>query len=141
MKKLLPVTLILIFLLSCEDQNFVDHEAFPMLSLEDIKREYATADSLNRLEDKGDFNHETIILGIDERNNQTIIRTPATRGFGCIIYDDYLTILYLNCDSACCETRGFWLIDYMGFAGTPSPVGCAPDTTQQIFESECDCEN
>lgn len=116
-------------------------EATRLLSVEDIKREYEIADSLNRIEDRSQLNFETVVLGIDKRNNQVIIRTPVDRGFGCLLFSDYFTLMYVNCDSVCCENNGFWLVDYVGFAGFRSPVGCAPDTTQQHFEDDCDCGN
>ena len=140
MQKNLLVILILFFFVGCEENTIQDTEPFAILSLEDIKREYAIADSLNLLEDRSGLNLETVVLGIDARNNQTIIRTPLNRGFGCLLFSDYFTILYLNCDSMCCTTTGFWEVDYVGFAGRYSAVGCAPDTVR-TDRNDCGCTN
>ena len=141
MIKKLAAGFLLIFLFACTENDFENTEPIPLLSLEQIKREYFIADSLNLLHDRSHLNFETVILGIDKRNNQTIIRTPVNRGFGCLMYPDFFTILYLNCDSVCCVKNGYWLVDYVGIAGMRSPVGCAPDTTQQNFEGGCNCGN
>ena len=134
--------IILIFLFAgCEERLIDTSTSLPLLTLDDIKNEYIIADSLNKLEDRSSLIFKTRILGIDSRNNQTIIRTPINRGFGCLMFEDYFTILYLNCDSVCCEENGFWLVDYVGFAGFRTPVGCAPDTIQNEVYKGCECEN
>ena len=116
-----------ILLFACDD--VIDNpDNLKILSLNDIKREYTIADSLNNLEDRSKLETTTVILGIDERNGRYLIRTCLNRGFGCLMFTDYYTILYQDCDSVCCEKNGNWLVDYVGFAGARSPVGCEPDT-------------
>lgn len=116
-----------ILLFGCSDEiENPDH--LKMLSLNDIIHEYTIADSLNKIEDWNTLDTETKILGIDKRNGQVIVRECRTRGFGCLLYTNFYTILYQDCDSLCCEKNGNWLVDYVGFAGARSPVGCEPDT-------------
>jgi len=139
MVKFLLFIVLLFLLLGCEKDIPDSPDTSPLLTLDDIKREFAIADSLNHLDDRSYLNFETTVLGIDSRNNQTIIRTPMDRGFGCILFQNYFTILYLNCDSVCCENNGVWIIDHFGFAGFPKSVGCAPDTVRTDFG--CGCGN
>ena len=139
MKSAFYTILIFILLTGCNESLDMESDFTRILSLEDIKREYLIADSLNLLDDRSNLDFETKILGIDKRNGQVIIRTCLNRGFGCLLYSDFYTILYINCDSVCCETNGFWLVDYVGIAGQPSPVGCAPDTVQSTISTDCGC--
>ena len=142
MKQFISAILFFLLLNACSESIETDfQEPLKKLSLEEIKREYAIADSLNRLKDRSHLNFETIILGIDSRNNQTIIRTALNRSFGCLMFTDYFTILYLNCDSVCCEKNGFWEVDFAGIAGIRTPVGCAPDTLTQGENTDCGCIN
>jgi hypothetical protein len=122
--------LFLILITGCnEEPGFADD--VPLLTLDEIKQEYYIADSLNRLEDRSNIDTSTITLGVDKRNGKVVIRTCQTRGFGCLLFTDYYTIKYQDCDSVCCEKNdGIWLVDYVGFAGTRSVVGCVPDTIQ-----------
>jgi hypothetical protein len=122
--------LFLILITGCnEEPDFADDVR--LLTLDDIKQEYYTADSLNRLEDRSNIDSSTITLGVDKRNGKVVIRTCGTRSFGCLLFTDYYTIKYQDCDSICCEKNGgIWLVDYAGFAGTRSVVGCVPDTIQ-----------
>jgi len=127
MRRILIFLLFIILTHACDDE--IDNpENLKLLSLEDIKREYAIADSLNRLKYRSDIDTGTIVLGIDERNGKYLIRTCLNRGFGCLMFSDYFTILYEDCDSVCCVRNGNWLVDYVGIAGARSPVGCEPDT-------------
>ncbi len=120
----------LILIIGCNENEEFDSN-FPVLSLEDIKKEYQIADSLNSLEDRSNINTSTIILGVDRRNGKIIIRSCEDRGFGCLLFSDYYTIKYEDCDSVCCERNdGYWMVDYVGFAGSRSVVGCVPDTLQ-----------
>jgi len=122
--------LIFILIAGCKENDEFD-STLRLLSLEDIKREYQIADSLNNLEDRSEIDTSTIILGIDKRNGNVITRSCENRGFGCLLFTDFYTIKYQNCDSVCCErSEGYWLVDYVGFAGTRSVVGCVPDTLQ-----------
>lgn len=120
---------IFIGLFSCSDNEPHLPDGVRILSIEDIKREYAIADSLNYMKDRTNIDTATIILGIDERNGRYIERVCMDRGFGCILFSDFYTILYQNCDSFCCKRSGRWIIDSWGIAGFSSPVGCEPDTT------------
>uniref|UniRef100_UPI003217380F hypothetical protein n=1 Tax=uncultured Draconibacterium sp. TaxID=1573823 RepID=UPI003217380F len=132
MKKLILLP-VLLFLFACTEENTINYPVGTrFLSLDGIKHEYAIADSLNRLSDKSKIDTTTIRLGVDERNGKMLIRTCQTRSFGCLLFSIFYTILYENCDSVCCEKNGNWLVDYAGFAGIPSPVGCEPDTTNTL---------
>lgn len=137
MVKFFTFIVLLFLILGCEKDIPEPPDSLTLLTLDDIKREFAIADSLNNLEDRSNLDFETTILGIDSRNNQTIIRTPIDRGFGCLLFQNYFTILYLNCDSVCCENNGIWIIDCVGFAGIPTSVGCAPDTLRTDFGCGC----
>ena len=127
MRQTLILLLSFILFPGCSDE-IENPDNLKLLSLDNIKREYAIADSLNKLEDRSNLDTTTIILGIDKRNGKYIIRTCLNRGFGCLMFTNYYTILYQNCDSVCCTKNGNWLVDYVGFVGARSPVGCEPDT-------------
>ena len=101
-KSLLAIVAALL-LISCQDE-FKNPDNLKLLSLEEIKKEYIKADSLNNLEDRSNIDTTSIILGIDERNGKVLIRTCQSRGFGCLLFNNYYTILYQNCDSVCCES-------------------------------------
>ncbi|RIJ49290.1 hypothetical protein D1614_07010 [Maribellus luteus] len=128
MYKLLYVLFPALLMISC-DHEIENPNNLKLLGLDDIKREYQIADSLNYLPDRSNIDTTTLILGMDERNGKVVIRSCQTRGFGCILVTNYYTILYQDCDSICCKKNGNWLVDYVGFAGFRSPVGCEPDTT------------
>ena len=88
MRQILILLLFIVLTNACNDE--IDNpDNLKLLSLEDIKREYAIADSLNRLEDRNNIDTATIVLGIDERNGKYLIRTCLHRGFGCLMYTDY----------------------------------------------------
>lgn len=127
MKQIL-CSIILIAFFSCTDDEPYFQDDARILTIQDIKREYAIADSLNYMDDRSNIDTTTIILGIDERNGRYIQRVCIDRGFGCLIFSDFYTLLYQDCDSICCEGDGNWLIDSWGFAGFPGRVGCEPDT-------------
>ncbi len=120
--------LISILIFGCNDNLDIDRH-IRMLTLDDIKREYCIADSLNNLKDRSNTDTATVILGVDKRNGEVVVRTCQTRGFGCLLFTDFFTIKYQDCDSVCCKRNdGYWLVDYVGFAGSRSVVGCVPDT-------------
>ena len=129
MRHISIVLFISVLLLACNDE--IDNpDNLRILSVNDIKQEYYTADSLNNLEDRSNIDTSTLVLGIDGRNGKYVIRTCLDRGFGCLLFSDYHTILYQDCDSVSCENNGNWVVDYVGIAGSPSSVGCEPDTIQ-----------
>ena len=129
MKPLFLLFAVIILFTGCFENQDAGTEHLRELTLADIKREYVIADSLNRLADKSDVDMGTKILGVDRRNGQIIVRTCGPRGFGCYLFTNYFTLEYLDCDSLQCNDKGgIWLIDYVGIAGTPSVVGCIPDT-------------
>ena len=130
MRHLYRIIFFLILISGCNKNNDFDSDVH-ILTLDDIKREYEIADSLNYLDDRSNIDTSTVILGVDKRNGKIIIRTCRTRGFGCMLFPEYFTLEYLNCDSVCCEKNsGYWQVDYVGIAGSRSVVGCVPDTLQ-----------
>jgi hypothetical protein len=130
MKKLAFVFIILVSFVACEKgEEFDNIKGLERLSVDDIIQAYHTADSLNGLKDKTWFVYDTDTLGYDARNNKIVGMICGMRSFGCLLFSHYYTVLYLNCDSLSCEKNGgFNITDYVGFAGTPHYVGCAPDT-------------
>ena len=129
MRQISILILFPILLFACSDKIENPYN-LKLLSVRDIIREYAIADSLNKLDDRNNIDTEPVILGIDERNGKQLIRTCINRGFGCLLFSDYYTILYQDCDSSCCEKSGNLLIDYAGIVGARTIVGCEPDTTK-----------
>lgn len=102
------------------------------MSLSDIKSAYAKVEFLNQLLQNGEDTDEPDVefLGVDARNGLPINQKLTDRCGGCILYLQYELILEGINEDECAGQDKVSIIDYCGIVGTPTYMGCQPDTTE-----------
>ena len=133
------VVLISVVLFSC-DKDDVDWNKMRYLELAEIQQEYTIVDSLNNIEDRSQFETDTLTIGVDERNGRIIVRTCGPRSIECIPQPKHFTLLYLNSDTVSCKKNGgIWIVDCETINGKEFNVGCAPDAINETLDLDCGC--